>query len=224
MRRTETVRQPLVAAPGENGPVTAETARPGLLAKAVYRLDARLRKKQGVFEYSSHADCIFRIQIDKLRESISLVDGTCLAAGDRIITLHVWNEQIPPLPRRRVTLKWARALSHKLELSMRELARFLKSRPDLADIEAIRANMALGPPKQTPTILQLSSRYGFDPVSRRPIRRATELLHRLGENILIAMLVLARNPAAWGWNDLARDRVEVVITRSKLMSLHGASN
>jgi len=222
MRQTWTVGQLLTHASVVERPASAEAANPNLFTRAVYRLDALIRNRHGVFEYSSHPDCIFRMHIEKLDRSIRLLDGTCLAAGNRIATLHVWNEQIPPFPKTGPDMKWARSLARKLGFSMRELARYLESRADLADIEAVRAEMALGPPEQTPTIIQLSGRYGFEPVVREPVRRPAGALHRIGENVLITMLVLARNPAAWGWDDLARDRAEVVISRSKLRSLHGA--
>ena len=81
--------------------------------------------------------------------------------------------------------------------------------------------MTLGPKTQTPTIVKLAMRYGFEPVAGEPVGEPIKRLHRLGENILITMLVLARNPAAWGWDDLARDKAEVVMSRAKLMRLHG---
>lgn len=224
MRRTGTVEQPSTRASGGEKPVTPEVAKPNLFTKAVYRLDALIRNRHGIFEYSNHPDCLFRMHIGNLDRNIRLLDGTCLAEGSRIAILHVWNEQIPQFPKKGPNLQWARSLSRKLSFSMRELARYLESRPDLADIEAVRAEMALGPPEQTPTIIQLSARYGFEPVAQPSVRRRGGALHRMGENILITMLVLARNPSAWGWDDLARDRAEVFISRSKLRALHGTSD
>ncbi len=216
MRPTGSAGQPLTPASGGD-----EAAQPGRLANAVYKLDAWLRRRQGVVAYSADPDCIFRIQIQSLDRAITLADGTCLAAGVRIITLHVWNEQVPLFPKEGLTLKWARALAEKLRFSMQELARYVESRPDLGDIEAIRGEMTLGPKTQTPTIVKLAMRYGFEPVAQEPVGGPMKGLHRLGENILITMLVLARNPAAWGWDDLARDKAEVVMSRAKLMRLHG---
>jgi hypothetical protein len=195
-----------------------------LFSTVVFRLDGWLRQSQGIFEYSSHPHCLFRIQIQRVRHNVSLADGTRLAAGDRIIALHLWNEQVPPFSKEALTLGWARRFSRVLAFSLGDLARYLEACPDLADIKAVGAKMALGPPEQTPQITRLVGRYGFEIASQSCPQSAIGRLLSIAENILITILVLARNPGTCGWDDLRRDRVEVFISRSTLECRHGATN
>jgi hypothetical protein len=54
-----------------------------------------LQRWEGVFEYSRKPDCIFRAQLSRLSSDVLLSDGTFGRSGDRVIDLHLWNEQIP---------------------------------------------------------------------------------------------------------------------------------
>jgi hypothetical protein len=89
-------------------------------------LDGRLRQRQGVIEYTRRPDCLFRIQLITSCANIILSDQTHVHPGDRLISLHVWNEQFPAFPVHGPTLAWARRLNHAFEFSLRELARFLE--------------------------------------------------------------------------------------------------
>jgi len=62
-------------------------------------LDNGLRLNQGVIEYTRHPDCLFRIQIIASCADVVLSDGARVHPGDRLISLHVWNEQFPAFPR-----------------------------------------------------------------------------------------------------------------------------
>ena len=69
-----------------------------------------------------------------------MADGTHLGPGDRIIELHIWNEQFPCFSAGGATLSWGRQINRRVDISLRELARYLVAAPDLADIRAIRAD------------------------------------------------------------------------------------
>ncbi len=77
--------------------IPIEQARPGYhwFARAVLGFDAWLRRRNGVYEYSMHPHCAFRMQIARVWQEISLADSTQLHPGDRFIELHIWNEQFP---------------------------------------------------------------------------------------------------------------------------------
>jgi hypothetical protein len=64
----------------------------------VCALDGRLRQRQGVIEYTRRPDCLFRIQIITSCANVILSDQTHVHPGDRLISLHVWNEQFPAFP------------------------------------------------------------------------------------------------------------------------------
>lgn len=188
----------------------------GLVSQAIFSLDLWLRQRQEVFEYTSSRDCIFRIQIGRLAHAAVLSDGTCLEPGERILELHLWNEQIPVIPPGGASLTWARRMSRQLDVSLAELRRYLVTRPDLADIRAVRANMSFATSEQVSQVARISHRYGFDPV---PDPRGLTLagrLHLFGENILITLLVLAQNAEALRRDSLRRDRSQVFLSRGVL--------
>jgi len=76
----------------------------------VFALDNWLRRRQGVFEYSRKPDCILRAQLSRLSSDVLLSDGTFGRAGDRVIDLHLWNEQIPVKPIAGYSLAWGMPL------------------------------------------------------------------------------------------------------------------
>jgi hypothetical protein len=97
-----------------------------------------------------------------------------------------------------------------------ELARHIATRRDLDDIAAIRANMSFGLPKQCDQLARISARYGFERVPVDATLSLSGRLHRLGENILISMMVLARNAASLRADSLLRDRTLAYLSRQTL--------
>jgi len=186
-------------------------------------IDKTLRARQEIFEYSNCRNCIFRIQLAVAADDIALSDGTHLRAGSRLINLHLWNEHVPPFPSRGPTLAWARRMSHDLELSLEELAAFVASSPALDGVAAIGGQMMFGSTEQTELVAHVAERFGFvravDPPSRHSI---AERLHLLGENILISMIVISHNPAAFRTDCFSRERVPVYIQRSAFVRRFGA--
>lgn len=186
-----------------------------MLSSAINRLDRRLRARQGIVEYTNSPHCIFRLEIAASEDQLVLGDGTMVRSADRIIILHLWNEHIPHLPPGGPTFGWGRRLSRALECSLGELESYLASQPDLDDIVAIRAEMALAAKERNDQVVALAARYGFEPVeaAKRPLSKR---LHRFGENILIAMLVLAHNPASFRIDTLRRSCTRIVLSRATL--------
>ncbi len=185
-----------------------------LLAKAVFGLDRRLQHRGGVFCYTSDPKCIFRLSLTPLQSPIMLSVHTVLPAGAVIAELHLWNEQLPVLSEYESLIAWGLSLSRVLAHSLRLLSAYLAARHDCDCVGALRADMSLGTPDMTCRLLSLSGRYGFAPCCEtderpRPARR-------LGENILISMLALARDTSIFRLDMLRRDRVRVFMTRADL--------
>src|SRR5262245_26744485 len=91
--------------PTENPPRANRHTRP-LWSEFIFALDSWLRRREGVFEYSQKTDCIFRAQFSRLSSDVLLSDGTIGRSGDRVIDLHLWNEQIPVAPLAGYSLAW----------------------------------------------------------------------------------------------------------------------
>ena len=68
------------------------------ISRAVFRLDAWLRRRNWVYEYTHDARRIFRVQIASAAREIVVADGTAIRPGGRILDLHIRNEQFPAFP------------------------------------------------------------------------------------------------------------------------------
>lgn len=198
------------------------TMRQRWLKSFVFGLDDRLRKHNSVYEYSLHPDCFFRIQRDRAGRNFRFSDGTLLKPSDHVITLHVWNEHMPPMPEEGPTIDWARHIRRSVDLSFKLLAAHIESRPEYDRVRAIKGEMAMGTEEKIPNMARIAMHYGFE--SARCDGKAlplTERLHRIGENILGLMFVLATNPVAARLNVLRRGRALVYLPRDTLLRRYG---
>lgn len=193
-----------------------------LFAKGVFALDRRLQKSNGVFCYTSDPDCMFRISLTKLDAPLVLHGGELLLAGTPIATLHIWNEQMPAM-RDVSPVRWALRASRSFAHSLGLLAAYLASAPDCGGIAAIGAEMGLSTAEGTAQLLRICRRCGLVPPQEYR-GNGGSYAHRLGENILISMLVLAQNPQSFRLSCLRRNRVPVFITRAELDRRFGAQS
>lgn len=189
-----------------------------MFGRLVYELDGRLRQRQGVFEYTSDPDCLFRIQRASAATHVELSDGTQIDPGDPILDLHLWNEQMPEMDRE-ITMAWARQLSRAIQTSLRELASYLAHHPELDDVVALRADMRLGSSERTERLTHLSARYGFEKVDEPPAQDG--LLHQFGENIFLFLLLVATNPASLRTPVFWRDHTIAYLSRKVVEERYG---
>jgi hypothetical protein len=193
------------------------------LQVVVEAIDSRLRRRLGVIEYAQSSDCVFRIQIIRNAHDLFLKDGTCLRPGDRIIDLHFWNQQVPLMSEAGPTLGWARRMVDGFRRSLQELAQHLAATADTGDIAAVRAVAALGAGARSEKIARILSHFGFEIVLKQdPPPSPAQQIHRLGENILISLIVLAYNGIALRPDTLRRGRVHAYLSRRALDERYGA--
>ena len=185
----------------------------------VFSLDRWLRRWLGIYEFTAHRDCLFRVEHCLAEESLLLSDGVRVRRGDPVLKIHLWNEHVPIMGQQGPTIAWARRVSRAIEASLRELARHVAQSDHLNSVVAVCADMRLAPAKQCSQLTRIVSRFGFetptDPRAGRP-----GFLRLIGENILMVMLVLATNPIAFRAAVLRRDHARVVISRAKLLRLY----
>jgi len=143
------------------------------------------------------------------------------AAGDRFVDLHLWNEQIPAMPKEGASIAWARQMSLCFQHSLRQLARYLTLRPDLDDISLLRCTMGFAGRERNDQMVRLIRRYGFEFVPPATTMTLGERARRLGENIMISLIVLARNQAALRRDTLRRGRTRVFMSRKVLEQRYG---
>jgi hypothetical protein len=191
------------------------------LAELLFALDRRLQRRHGILEYSQDAACIFRLEICPADRDLLLRDGTAVRRGDRIARLHYWNEQMPLVHANGTMIGWGREFRHRIALSLVELARYLDSRSDLRDIEVVCADVANGGRQQSEKIAWIMARYGFETIAEPGRLPLAERIRRLGENILISLMVFVRNSAALRLDSLRRVRVPIYLSRRALEQRFG---
>jgi len=186
----------------------------GWLASAVFALDRHIRRRIGVYEYTLHPQCLFRLQVVRLDDPLVLADGTSVGHGSRVLVLHLWNEQMPVIGPMGPTLAWARKADRAMVISLRELACYLAAQPHLRDIELICANMPVIGSAQAEQLARILARYGFEAAVDDTDRRG--LLHRFGDGVLVLMLVWAANPRAVRSAMLRCCNMRVLVSRAAL--------
>lgn len=159
---------------------------------AVFALDRWLRKSQHVYEYTTHPQCLFRIQCVRADCAFEFADGTRVHPESRILRLHFWNEQVPVMGRRGPTLAWARRLNRAIYTSLLELARYLGQQPDLGDIAAVCVDARVSGTEHAERLRKILVRYGFETVTSKFDPRG--VLHRFGDALFIMMLLAVTNP------------------------------
>lgn len=185
----------------------------------VFSLDRWLRRWHGVYEFTAHRDCIFRVERGLAEESLLLADGAWVRRGDPVLKVHLWNEHMPAMGQEGPTIAWARRASRALDTSLRELARHVAQCSDLDAVSAVCADTRLAPAKQNAQVARLMARYGFEGAKDSRVGRPGPL-RRIGENLLMMLLVLATNPTAFRAGVLRRDHSRVIISRAKLLRLY----
>lgn len=185
------------------------------LEHAVFKLDSWLRRRQGIYEYSTDSRCLFRIEPGRSDQSIALSDGAQIRCGDPILVLHLWNEHIPAMGQEGPTVAWARQVSRAIHISLCELARYLQQQSRLDEIVALCGDMHLGSARQTGQLAHIVSHYGFEAVEDGDAARRGAL-HRIGKSILIVLLVAATNPVALRSTIVRRYHRRVFLSRATL--------
>jgi hypothetical protein len=183
------------------------------LAEVVLAFDAWMRRRQAVFEYTDDPACVFRLDICPAPRLLILADGTRIEPGQRMARLHYWNEQVPPMPAAGPTIGWARRMQRGIAVSLRALAAYLATRPDLADVAVVCADVPSATSSQSDQLARVMAHYGFETIPDDGRLSLGRRLHRFGENILISMIVLVRNAGALRADTLARVRVPIFLSR-----------
>ena len=207
---------PLMAVWDSARPRSQEPYSHPWLADMLFAFDERLQRRHAVFEYTGNPVCIFRLDIGCSTERLALRDGRRVQRGERIARLHFWNEHVPPVPQDGATIAWARQMQHAIAISLQELACYLRSRPDLADIAVICAAVPTGTRTQSDQLARIMARFGFEAIVQPERLPMAERLHRLGENVLISLIVFAQNASTLRRDTLMRVRVPIYLSRRTL--------
>ena len=190
-----------------------------LLGQWIFGLDRWLCRRFGIYEYSARADCLFRAELTRADEPVVLCDGQRVEVGDPLLELHLWNEHVPPMGQR-PSVAWGRRTARVMGASLRELACHVAESPDCHAVIALRAQMRLRTGRQSAQLASIFHRFGFEAVARRRTERPGSL-RVFGENILVALLMLAANPVSLRSGFVRRDITRVMISREAFLRRYG---
>lgn len=99
--------------------------------------DALLRRKDGIFEYNTAPECIFRANICRNPEFYLGPRVSRMHGPGKVLQLHFRSENIPPLPAGGPSIAYARQLNRIALASLKMLADYLLQNDAMKDVVLI---------------------------------------------------------------------------------------
>jgi hypothetical protein len=159
-------------------------------------LDAHLRRRQRIIEFTDHPRCLLRIALHQAERSCRLSSGFSITKGALIGDLHLWNEHIPRIPCGGPDLAWAMAARRQMRESLIMLAKMAPVVRPLSQMAALRAETRLGAMKTPAQLRRLAGLFGFEIVFRPAPCCLKERLVDLAEHLHFWAMMRAFNPEA----------------------------
>lgn len=126
----------------------------------VLAIDRTLRRRTGIFEFCDDPDCLFRVSLDEAEYPLRVCNGE-IPTGAKVLTLHFWNEHIPPVPITGPTLSWAVRFRRIVAHSTHLLAEAMKKDSRLAGVQAVGGVTPLFTPGDSSPAEGIFIRLGF---------------------------------------------------------------
>ncbi len=164
-----------------------------LASLPIRAIDRLMRRRLGIWEFSTDPSCILRLGITTAHTRVELADGTVIRPGDTVGVIHLWNERLPRIPASGPDLAWARRFWQLLSSSFHLLAQFLAQVPDLAHIQALGGELPL---PFTPATVRMLNRLGLEVFAPLSPHGLIERVTDAGARIWTWLLRWAFNPAS----------------------------
>lgn len=182
---------------------------------AITQLDRILRRRMGIFEFSSRPDCLLRVAVSRAKASATLPNGLRVRRGTPIFDLHLWNEHIATFLSTGSPLGRAKRLLLSMPRSFELLAAYVAAHPEIS-APVIHARMIMPVGNRLSRLEAVASAYGFT-VTDAPAHGLGRL-HDYFEDYLVDALVWAFNPTRKiGW-DHALQRRDLWIDRERFLA------
>ena len=196
----------------------AGTGPLGQVARApIHLLDRILRWSAGVFEFTDDPACIIRTRVGRTPHLLALPERN-VAAGEKALEIHLWNEHIRPIPPEGATLSYAVWVRRAFVGSLEQLAHYSQARNDLADLAAVGGISVLVSPEYAGGMAWME-RLGFTVL---PYRSALGRFGEFWENVYAWWLMWAFNPASVRHrNPLSMRRSEAWMTAEEFLVRYG---
>ena len=183
-------------------------------------IDAVLRRRLRVTEFSSDPACILRISRSTSPRRVTLSDGAVVEAGAPLVVIHLWNERIG-VPTSLADVRWARDFTGRLQASLGMLAEYLEKQQD-SHVCAIHGEFGFAQDAdsaQTERILRL---LGFD-AERGELPGRAFWRHAFWANLFSWWLLRAYSPGSLNQKaSFTRSRrFEIWMSHSTLAAMYG---
>lgn len=134
----------------------------GLPGAFVRLIDRILRRAKNVFEFTEAPECLLRIARTTSPRSITLSDGVNLRAGEPVISIHLWNERIPPLAQDGSDFRWGIEFASRIRASLQLLAHYLETHREYNDARVLYGEAGFFESERAEQITRVLARLGFD--------------------------------------------------------------
>jgi len=186
------------------------------LTWAVRGVDAILRLRQGIEEYTDDRNCIFRISMETAVGAAILSDGAAIRPGDPLVQIHYWNEHMPVLPDNGGLTGWASLFRHRIAHSLTLLNAYLDTELRFRGVAGIHG-LPTFPARPGPLALSRTCEHlGFDVM---PLEDGA--IHAWLDSLLISGLIWTFNPASLRNHGLTRGRIQIWMSRATLTKRYG---
>jgi ceramide glucosyltransferase len=210
-------QQFLLGRDGRLEAIDEDAAHDGLVVRGIHRLDAHLRRKQGIFEFSDDPGCLLRISVEAAEMDLEFADGTQVKAGEPVGILHLWNEHLLKIPSDGADLRWAIAMRQLMQFTLHELTGAMHTDPRLRRAGAFGGTALFASRGGPSQVAKIASRFGFEWIAdtRKPSLRRR--IHDYFQNFLVFGLEWAFNPAGLRGKGFLRPREALYMSREALL-------
>jgi len=155
-------------------------------------LDRFLRWRFGIFEFSQHPTCVYRLRLTSISKPRSW-PGHSVEPGAQVLELHLWNERMPDMPLMGADITWGIKAHRRLAFSYRHIAEHLAAEPSLAKVEALTLTTILILGDGSAGTKTYFERLGFRHV---PIDHPLGRFGEFWENVYSWLLMWTYNPGS----------------------------
>lgn len=166
-----------------------------LLSGAVRQMDAVLRRRQGIIEYTRDPLCILRVSAHAAEHDCALRDRL-VRRGDPIGEIHFWNEHILPMGHGGANVLWGASMRRRLRRSLARLATFVESDERFTGIDLFRGEVAFGPGKDLDRTRCFAEGFGFEITNKPEADGVKARMEAVGHAIFLWGMIRTFNPGA----------------------------
>jgi hypothetical protein len=191
------------------------------LTWAMRGIDALLRRQLGILEFTEDPECLIRISHARAPRLVVLPSGDAVRPGEPVLQIHLWNEHLAIIPQTGSTAAWGNLFKRRMRHSLALLSQHLEQESHYRDIVAITASPTF-PDRLGPlTLTRVCEYFGWEIVAPEH-KRHLHSVHAWLDSLLVWGLIWAFNPAALRGRGASYSRIEVWMSRSRLLDRYAA--